>query len=103
MGYTYQYKRVAPNNTLVAGLVAGRPGLYLIELNHGNNIYYPFSIFNSADPCVTYYGQSSLPPNQQNKSYWNGLGVTALSTAAGYGSHTVSINMRNYLIVKVLP
>jgi hypothetical protein len=103
MGYIYQYRRQSPNNTLIAGLVPGRTGLYLIELNPGTYIYSSFSVFNPGEQCATYYGVSNLPAAQQNKSYWNGLGVSALSTSINYGSHTVSINMRNYLIVKVIP
>ncbi len=103
MGYIYQYRRQAPNNTLIAGLVPGRTGLYLIELNPGTYIYSSFTVYNPGDQCTTYFGVSNLPTVQQNRSYWNGLGVSALSTSVSYGSHTVSINMRNYLIVKVIP
>ncbi len=102
-GYNYQYRRVAPNNILRAGLVAGRTGLYLIELNPSSYINNPFYIYNTNDFCTTYYGIASVPTNQQNSSYWTGLGVTSVSTSAAYGSHIVSKNMRNYLIFRVVP
>jgi hypothetical protein len=102
-GYNFQYKRVAPNNNLKAGLVAGRTGLYLLELSPstyvGNSNYF----YNSNDYCTSYYGIGTIPPAQQNSSYWTGLGVTAVSTSPAYGNHTVSNNMRNYLIFRVVP
>lgn len=102
-GYNYQYRRVAPNNSLRAGLVTGRTGLYLVELNPSNYVNSPFSIYNNNDYCTTYYGIASVPAAQQNSNYWTGLGVTAISTSSAYGSHTVSKNMRNYLIFRVIP
>ena len=102
-GYIYQYKRQAPDNKLVAGLVPGRTGLYLLEFNPGNYISSNFYVYNPGDQCTTYYGVSGLPANQQNTIYWNTLGVSAISTSSNYGAHTVSRNMRNYLIVKVIP
>jgi hypothetical protein len=102
-GYNFQYRRVAPNNSLKAGLVAGRTGLYLVELNPYNNASIPFYIYNGNDYCASYYGIASVPAAQQNSSYWTGLGVTAVSTSPVYGNHTVSKNMRNYLIFRVVP
>jgi hypothetical protein len=102
-GYNCQYRRVAPNNSLRAGLVAGRTGLYLVELNPSSYINNPFYIYNTTDFCTTYYGIASVPAAQQNSSYWTGLGVTAVSTSPAYGNHTVSKNMRNYLIFRVVP
>ena len=102
-GYNYIFRRVAPNNNLQAGLVAGRTGLYLMEINHGNYYGGSFNINNGNDFCTSYNGQSNIPVSQQNRNYWNLLGVTAISVAANYGSKTVSINNRNYFIFKVIP
>jgi hypothetical protein len=102
-GYNFLYKRVAPNNTLKAALVAGRTGLYLLELTPstyvGNSVYF----YNNNDYCTGYYGIDAVPAAQQNSNYWAGLGVTSISTSPAYGSHVISKNMRNYLIFKVVP
>jgi hypothetical protein len=102
-GYTFLYRRVAPNNSLQAGLVAGRTGLYLVELNPGNYYNSSFSINNGNDYCTSYLGQSGITAAQQNKNYWTSLGVTAISLAPNYGTKTISINNRNYFIIKVKP
>jgi hypothetical protein len=102
-GYNFQYRRLATNNSLGAGLVAGRTGLYLVELNPSSYVNNPFYIYNTTDFCTTYYGVATVPATQQNSSYWTGLGVTAMSTSPAYGNHTVSKSMRNYLIFRVVP
>jgi hypothetical protein len=102
-GYNFEYKRVLPNNSLRAGLVAGRTGLYIIELNPGSNVYSPFYLYNTGDYCTTYHGQNNVIPVQQNSPHWSTLGVTSVSTGPAYGSRVISQNMRNYLIFKVIP
>jgi hypothetical protein len=102
-GYNYIFRRVAPNNNLQAGLVAGRTGLYLVEINHGNYYGGSFNIYNGNDHCTSYNGQSAMPLSQQNRNYWTLLGVTAISIGSNYGSKTVSINNRNYFIIRVIP
>jgi hypothetical protein len=102
-GYIFQYKRTSPDNNLKFGMVAGRTGLYMIELSHGTAIYSPFYIYNSVDFCTTYRGKTTIPLNQQNPSYWNGLGVTSVATGSAYGSHYVAKDQRNYLIFRVIP
>jgi hypothetical protein len=102
-GYFFQYKRTTPDNKLKCGLVAGRTGLYMIELGHGTAIYSPFYIYNTTDFCTTYRGKTSIPLNQQNIGYWNSLGVTSISTEPAYGSHYIAKDQRNYLIFRVVP
>jgi hypothetical protein len=103
LGYNYLFRRVAPNNSLQPGLVAGRTGLYIVELSHG--LYYsnPFNVVNGNDYCTSYTGVSSIPVAQQNLGYWPGLGVTSISMAPNYGAKTISIDNRNYFIIKVIP
>jgi hypothetical protein len=103
-GYNYNFRRVAPNNTLQAGLVAGRTGLYIIDLAHGT--YYgggSFQVNNGNDYCTTYFGQSAVPVSQQNRSYWSTLGVSSISLAPNYGAKTISLGSRNYFIFRVIP
>lgn len=102
-GYNYVFRRTAPNNSLQAGLVAGRTGLYLVELNHGTYYGGSFSINNGSDFCTSYFGDANVPVAQQNRSYWSGLGVSAISMAPNYGIKTISLNKRNYFIFKVIP
>lgn len=102
-GYIFQYKRTAPDNKLKCGFVAGRTGLYMIELGHGTAIYAPFYIYNTGDFCTTYRGATAISPGQQNINYWSVLGVTSISTEPAYGSHVISRDQRNYLIVRVVP
>lgn len=103
-GFNYNYRRLAPNNTLQAGFVPGRTGLYIIELMPGN--YYnsgSFYIYNGNDYCTTYFGESALPLAQQNQGYWTTLGVSSISMAPNYGSKIITKGSRNYFIFKVIP
>jgi hypothetical protein len=102
-GYNYIFRRLAPNNTLQAGLVAGRTGLYIIDLAHGNYYGSSFQINNGNDYCTSYTGMSVLPIAQQNRNYWTTLGVTSISMAPNYGGKTISLSSSNYFIIKVIP
>lgn len=105
-GYIYKFRRNAPYNKLSAGLVAGRPGTYIIECIHSS---YPYSgggnfqINNGTNTCISYLGKSTFNPAQQNLEFWNSLTTTNLSLLPDYGTHTIFKDYHNYFIIRVVP
>jgi len=103
-GYNFLYKRTTALNTLKIGFVAGRTGLYVISSN--NSLYSSggsFSLIRGSDYCTTYYGITSFSLAEQNRNYWDSLGVTAVSLPSNYGGTVIAKNMRNYFFFKVIP
>jgi len=103
-GYNFLYKRTTAHNTLKIGFIPGRAGPYIIFCT--NNRYYnngmaAFSRPN--DQCTTYWGICSFPETQQNKNYWDVLGVSSLSLSPNYGNIIISKNMRSYFLFNVIP
>ena len=104
-GYNFLYKRTSGLNTLKIGFIAGRTGLYIMHCNN-DRYYYSnsnFYLYQPNDYCTTYTGISNFLPVQQNKNYWDSIGVAAVSLTPTYGSTTISKNMRNYFFFKVIP
>lgn len=105
-GYIFKFRRVSPYNKVSAGLVAGRPGLYLIECNHSTYPYAGggnFQIYNGNNGCVSFWGKSEFPPGQQNIDLWNSFGSSSLSIPQNYGNQIVNESSRNYVLFKVVP
>jgi len=103
-GYNFLYKRTNSLNTLKIGFVAGRIGLYIISC--ANSRYSSggmITFYKPGDRCTTYWGISAFSIVEQNKNYWDTLGVTAISISPNYGSAVISKNMRNYFFFNVIP
>jgi hypothetical protein len=104
IGYNFLYKRVTPQNTLKIGFVAGRTGLYVMSLT--NSRYSSggmFTLYKANDYCTTYWGITTIPANEQNKNYWDSLGVTAVSLPTNYGNTVITKAMYNYFYFRIIP
>lgn len=103
-GYNFLYVRANSLNSLKIGFVAGRTGLYIMEtMNQQYSLNYP-AIFNKpGDQCTSYPGISSFPETEQNKNYWNTLGLNAISLPPNYGSVSITKDMKNYFIFEIVP
>jgi hypothetical protein len=105
-GYIYKFRRNLPYNKISAGLVAGRPGTYILECTHST---YPYSgggnfqVYNGNNTCISYLGKSTFPEDQQNLQFWDTLTTSSVSLMRNYGSHTILKESRNYFIIKVVP
>lgn len=105
-GYVYKFRRIAPYNKLAIGIVAGRPGTYIIECTHSTYPYLGggnFQIYNGNNTCISYFGKSTFSSGQQNLEFWNSLGTTNLSLASNYGNYNILKDSHNYFIIKVVP
>ena len=103
-GYVFLYKRLTALNSLKIGLIAGRSGLYVLQCRNSQYSYdNDITIYNQADACTTYRGVTNFLPAEQNRNYWDSVGVTALSLAPNYGNTTIAKSMRNYFFFKVVP
>jgi len=103
-GYNFLYNRANALNSLKVGFVAGRTGLYIMEsTNHRYFTGDVASFIKPGDPCTTYYGISSFSEAEQNKNYWNALGMTTISLPPNYGSLSISKDMKNYFIFEIVP
>lgn len=104
-GYSFLYKRTTATNSLKIGFVAGRTGLYAMDC--GNSRYYydgaALSIYKPNENCTTYWGLTNFAAIEQNKNYWDSIGVAAVSLAPNYGNTTISKSERNYFLFKVIP
>ncbi len=96
-GYGFLYNRNEPNNFLKGGLVAGRSGLYLCTVNTNNN-YYEFVIYQT---CSQYKMLNYIPPSQQQKQYWDSLGVSVLRLNGNYNQEIAKKSDMNYFFVHV--
>jgi hypothetical protein len=96
-GFGFLYNRNEPNNFLKGGLVAGRSGLYLCTVNTNNN-YYEFIIYQ---PCNQYKVFNFIPPTQQQKQYWDSLGVSVLRLNGNYNQEIAKKSDMNYFFVRV--
>jgi len=96
-GYGFLYNRNEPNNFLKGGLVAGRSGLYLCTVNTNNN-YYEFVIYQT---CSQYKLFNYIPPTQQQKQYWDSLGVSVLRLNGNYNQEIAKKSDFNYFFVRV--
>lgn len=104
IGYPFLYKRLTGINSLKAGLIAGRTGLYVVQCHNTQYSYdVDITINNQTDNCTTYRGVTNFLPAEQNRNYWDSIGVTALSLAPNYGNITIAKSMRNYFFFKVVP
>jgi len=102
IGFGYIYNRFAPFNELRAGLVAGRPGLFLITTG-ANNGYYE-NYIPSYSPCVQIKSMNFVPIAQQNTNIWDSLGTTSLMLAGNYSPEPIANKSnRNYFFVRVRP
>jgi hypothetical protein len=103
-GYNFLYKRTTATNTLNIGFVAGRAGLYVMSFSNSRDNYAGMlTFYRPNDHCTTYWGISTIPAAQQNKNYWDTLGVTAVSLPTNYGGIAIAKNMRNYFFFRVIP
>jgi len=103
-GYNFLYKRITTANSLRVGFVPGRTGLYLMSCT--NNRYFAGGMATLSKPndqCTTYWGICSFPESQQNKNYWDVLGVASLSLSPSNGNVLISKNMRSYFLFNVVP
>jgi len=96
-GYGFLYNRNEPNNFLKGGLVAGRSGLYLCTVNTNNN-YYEFIIYQT---CSQYKVFNYIPETQQQKQYWDSLGVSVLRLNGNYNQEIAKKSDLNYFFVRV--
>ena len=96
-GYGFLYNRNEPYNFLKGGLVAGRSGLYLCTVNTNNN-YYEFVIYQT---CSQYKLFNYIPPIQQQKQYWDSLGVSVLRLNGNYNQEIAKKSDFNYFFVRV--
>jgi hypothetical protein len=96
-GYGFLYNRNEPNNFLNGGLVAGRSGLYLCTVNTNNN-YYEFVIYQT---CNQYKVINNIPTSQQQKQYWDSLGVSVLRLNGNYNQEIAKKSDMNYFFVRV--
>jgi|GEM_PF-3343032 len=103
-GFQFQFRRNKPFNYLQAGLVAGKPGLYAIVLNHnnyiGNNNFY---ITPANNYCKQFIVNSSINASQQNQQYWDTLQVSSLPLQNSNGSTIITRNNTHYVLIKVVP
>lgn len=94
------YTRVAPYNRLQFGLITSQPGLYLITTQGQTNYG---SYRNPAKPCTSYPEKYYFPETQQQKNYWDSLGVNALKLR-GSNNYTIKTKQeRDYIFLKVNP
>jgi hypothetical protein len=96
-GYGFLYNRNEPLNYLKGGLVAGRSGLYLCTVNTNNN-YYDFIIYQT---CSQYKVLNYITPSQQQKQYWDSLGVSVLRLNGNYNQEIAKKSDLNYFFVRV--
>ena len=96
-GYGFLYNRNEPNNFLKGGIVAGRSGLYLFTVNTNNN-YYEFLIYQT---CSQYKVSNYIPTTQQQKQYWDSLGVSVLRLNGNYNQEIAKKSDMNYFFVRV--
>jgi hypothetical protein len=96
-GFGFLYNRNEPNNFLKGGLVAGRSGLYLFTVNTNNN-YYEFLIYQT---CSQYKVLNNIPTGQQQKQYWDSLGVSVLRLNGNYNQEIAKKSDMNYFFVRV--
>ncbi len=102
IGYGYIFNRMAPYNELRAGLVVGRPGLYLITTGPNNDYYGNY--IPSNNPCVQIQSMNFIPIAEQNRSIWDSLGTTALLlNGSSYPEPIAKKSNRNYFFVRVNP
>ncbi len=96
-GFGFLYNRNEPFNYLKGGLVAGRSGLYLCTVNI-NNYYEGFSIYQS---CSEYKLVNYVNPIQQQKQYWDSLGVSVLRLNGNYNQDIAKKSDLNYFFVRI--
>lgn len=103
--YSFLYKRTTAINSLRIGFVAGCIGLYAMDCSNSQYYYNggSLSIYKPNDYCTTYWGLTNFTPTEQNKNYWDSIGVAAVSLAPNYGNVTIAKNERNYFLFKVVP
>ena len=103
-GYVFLYRRTTALNTLKIGFVAGRTGLYVISAYNGKYISDgSFTLIKGTDYCTLYPGITTFPPAEQNKNYWDTLGVTTVSLPPNYGYKVISKSMHSYFFFRVIP
>ena len=103
-GYNFLYRRTTAHNSLEIGFVPGRVGQYIVFCTNNRFFAGGMATFNKPnDQCTTYWGICSFPETQQNKNYWDALGVTSLSLPPNYGNIVISKNMRSYFLFNVIP
>jgi hypothetical protein len=96
-GFGFLYNRNEPFNYLKGGLVSGRSGLYLCTVNTNNN-YYEFLIYQT---CSQYKVMNYIPTSQQQKQYWDSLGVSVLRLNGNYNQEIAKKSDMNYFFVRV--
>jgi len=96
-GFGFLYNRNEPFNYLKGGLVAGRSGLYLCTVN-SNNYYEGFTIYQK---CSEYKVINYIDPSQQQKQYWDSLGVSVLRLNGNYYQDVAKKTDWNYFFVRV--
>lgn len=103
-GYNFLYNRANSQNSLKIGFVAGRTGLYIMEtMNQQYSLNNAATFIKPGDQCTSYSGVSSFSEAEQNKNYWNTLGLTTISLPPNYGILSISKDMKNYFIFEVVP
>lgn len=100
-GVNYLFNRLSPYNRLQGGFVAGSPGLYLAILNTSN--YSGYNIYESNDYCHQYTGVYFVPEAQQQKQYWDVLGLSSIRLSSSNNYIVANKGDKNYFFMNVLP
>jgi len=86
----------------MSSFVVGSPGLYVVQVDISNG-YYSSSFFDSKNPCSHYYGYTRIPALDQQRQFWDTLGVTTLRLAGSIDYPLVNKQDVNYFFLKVDP
>lgn len=101
--YDILFNRLQPYNILSTYLVPKDTGLYMIKVNLYNFASgYDFEIYNAPNMCITYKGFAEIPVLQQQRQYWNDLGIINIASIYNL-QYSISKEDRNYFFIKVVP
>ncbi|MEO7523247.1 MAG: hypothetical protein ABIT58_04095 [Ferruginibacter sp.] len=103
-GNAILYERTQPYNTIDISLVAGYTGLYLIkvEANSGYSGSGYAQFYDANNYCHSFFGEIEIPVTNQNRQYWDSLGITTL-TLANSVAYSINKPDKNYFFVNILP
>ncbi|MFT3910374.1 MAG: hypothetical protein QM737_13200 [Ferruginibacter sp.] len=103
-GINILFERNQPYNTAGISFVPGYAGLYLIktEANNGYSGYGYAQFYSGTNYCNSFIGEFEIPEADQNKQYWDSLGITSLALENS-SSYLINKTDRDYFFVKVNP
>lgn len=99
LGYSFLYRRISPFNRLDVSFVAGFRGLYLFVIRNSSN--FGSSIKEPNNDCASYFPVCFINESQQQKQYWDSLGISSLRLAGNNSFTVANKDDKNYFFVKV--